>query len=130
VGTYVISRELSIGEDGKEDIHNVVGEGPAIVGVGRWALRIIKEDVRQQSPRQIALPPQVLSIPFLNETKGVWDCIKGGGAQAAGNGIARSFRKSGCHSRQQQRFPFVATNLTSPEGLIHRLQRAAESESI
>src|SRR5260370_29497393 len=50
VGPDVISRHLSVGDDGNEDIHNVVGERPAIVGVASWPLGIIKEDVRQQSP--------------------------------------------------------------------------------
>ena len=49
VGAYVISRLLSICEEGNEEIHNVVGELPAIVRVGRGPSGIIKEDVRQQS---------------------------------------------------------------------------------
>src|ERR1700730_17261373 len=31
----------------------------------------------------------------------VGDCIKGGGVQARGSGVARSFRNPGCHSRNR-----------------------------
>ena len=48
VWPYVISRHLSIGEERKEEIHDVVGECPAIVRVGRRPRGIIVEHVRQQ----------------------------------------------------------------------------------
>jgi hypothetical protein len=50
VGPYVILRHLSICEQRKEEIHDVVGECPAIVRVGRRPRGIIVEDVRQQGP--------------------------------------------------------------------------------
>src|SRR3984957_13706071 len=48
VWPYVISRHLSIGEERKEEIYDVVGECPAIVWVGRRPRGIIVEHVRQQ----------------------------------------------------------------------------------
>ena len=50
VGPYLILRHLSICEDGKEEIDDVVGECPAIVREGRRPRGIIGEDVRQQGP--------------------------------------------------------------------------------
>ena len=50
VRPHVISRHFSIGEDGNEAVHNIVGECAPIVRVGSRTLGIIKEDVRQQSP--------------------------------------------------------------------------------
>jgi hypothetical protein len=43
--TSVISRYFSICKDGKEDVHNVVGEVPAII---RGPRGVVKEYVRQQ----------------------------------------------------------------------------------
>ena len=48
VWPYVISRDLSIGKERKEEIYDVVGECPAIVRVGRRPRGIIVEHVRQQ----------------------------------------------------------------------------------
>src|SRR5580700_7557382 len=48
VRPYVISRHLLIGEERREEIHDVVGERPAIVRVGRRPRGIIVEHVRQQ----------------------------------------------------------------------------------
>ena len=50
VRPYLISRHLSICEERKEEIYDVVGECPAIVRVGRRPRGIIVEDVRQQGP--------------------------------------------------------------------------------
>src|SRR5208283_1034998 len=47
VGTYLILLHLSIGEERKEEIYDVVGERPAIVRVRRRPRGIIVEDVRQ-----------------------------------------------------------------------------------
>ena len=50
VGPYVISRHLSIAENGKKDIDCIVGKCPAIRRIGRRLARIIREDIRQQNP--------------------------------------------------------------------------------
>src|ERR1700722_8843920 len=49
VRPYLISRPLSIGEERKEEIYDVVGECPAIVRKSRRPRGIIVEKVRQQS---------------------------------------------------------------------------------
>src|SRR6185369_1821008 len=48
VGSYLILGHLSIREQRKEEIYDVIGERPAIVREGRRPRGIIVEDVRQQ----------------------------------------------------------------------------------
>ena len=48
VGPDVILRHLSIRKERKEEIHDVVGECPTILGIDRRPLGVIVEDVRQQ----------------------------------------------------------------------------------
>ena len=47
VSAYVIPHHLSIGKEGKEEIYDIVGKCPAIVGEGRRPRGIVVEDVRQ-----------------------------------------------------------------------------------
>ena len=46
----LIFRHLSIGKDRKKEIHNIVGQRPAIRRVDRGLGRVIRKNVRQQSP--------------------------------------------------------------------------------
>src|SRR5215472_7040978 len=43
----------------------------------------------------------VRSLPDREDRHCRWDCIKHGGDHATGSGMARCFRKSGCHSRNR-----------------------------